>query len=438
MIKPYYLTIVLFGLMYGSVFSLCTLVTLGSLFYRKIKTSVLLPVISGAVPAAVIFIRLLEGHREIYPLMLWGFVLFHTLAVFILLTDKSKDSLFALILAEIFSASLMGSIQTAVFSAANGTEADFVKVTLLYIASYVLSAAFVLLLRLLLRTKDREPLGILQMILLTSMTLLSKTMIGRSFAMSNYTPDVSPEAAIPSVLMLMSVTVLLLLSVRQQQVKRFRELSELSEKYMTSQARHFEQSRDADTEMRMLRHDMKNHITVMNGLYEAGKTDELGRYLRELNCSYDEYRSVNTTGNEIADAIISDKKALAEKNGAELVIDGSLRGLEINAVTLCTILANLLDNSIEALSDVSTKRTITLSAKRSGKFWYICISNPTAHDVNTSAEINTTKPDSLHHGLGLKSVRNAVEKIGGTLELSCKKTSSGYMFTAEVIVPSES
>ena len=54
-----------------------------------------------------------------------------------------------------------------------------------------------------------------------------------------------------------------------------------------------------------------------------------------------------------------------------------------------------------------------------------------------SADMITTKPDREHHGLGLKSVRNTLEKCGGTLELSCKESGEGYVFTAEVILPAD-
>lgn len=430
MIKPAQLTIILIEFFYGVVFSLCTQLTLGDLFYRKAKRSVLFPVLSGVIFGAAVFaMQIIFGGFDLSLLYL-----LHTAAAFILLTDKSRKSLIPLILAEAFSASLIRSMQTAVFSVTRGAERSFGQVTLLYLASDVISALFILLLKRLVRGEDRETLGITQQLLLTGIVFSSATLVSSSFTMSDYVPNVSPEAAVPSALMLMSVTVLLLLSVKQQQAKRFRELNELSEKYMTAQAKHFERSREADVETRMLRHDMRNHITVMNGLYDSGKTDELGKYLKELGSAFSDTQSVNITGNEIADAIISEKKKYAEMNGASLVIEGSLKGLEIGAVTLCTVLSNLLDNAVEAAAQTDTKRVVTLSAKKAGSFYYICISNPTLNDIDVSADIPTSKPEGSGHGLGLKSVRKAIEKCGGTLELSCKETSSSYTFMAEVIL----
>lgn len=431
MIKLYQLTPYLIQLMYGAAFSLCTLITMNDLFYRKIKCPVFFPVISGLLFGAAAFIE------NLWCGVIWLTPLFiiHTAAAFFLLTDKNKDHLLSLIFAELFSASLISSVQTAVFSVSKGTERSFAEVTLLYFAAYIISAAFVILLKRLVRSNDREPLGRLQMLTLTGITVSVTAVIGRSFSMSEYVPDVSPEAAVPSLLMLMSVTVLLLLSVKQQQAKRFREMTELSEQYMTAQARHFEQTRAADAEMRMLRHDMKNHIAVMNGLYRSGKTDELGEYLNGLSDSFADSLAVNDTGSEIADAIISEKRAVAETSGTKLVCDGSLKGLAINAVILCTVLSNLLDNAIEAAEQTDNERIITLTAKRTGSFYFISISNPCRGYVDVSADMITTKPDREHHGLGLKSVRNTLEKCGGTLELSCKKAGEGYVFTAEVILP---
>lgn len=431
MIKPAQLTIILIEFFFGMVFSLCVQITLGELFYVKAKRSVWFSIISGVVFGAATFaMQMLFGRFNLTPL----YVLY-TAAAFLLLTNKRISSLVSLIFAEMFSASLIRSMQTAVFSVTQGAERSFWQVTLLYLAGDVLAALFVLLLKKLVRGEDREPLGITQQLLPAGVVFSSAMLVRRSFTMSDYVPDVSPKAAIPSVLMLMSVTVLLLLSVKQQQAKRFRELSELSEKYMSAQAKHFEQSRKSDTEMRMLRHDMRNHITVMNGLFDKGKTDELGNYLKALGSAFSETQSENITGNEIADAIISEKKKYAEQSGVNLVIEGSLDGLEINAVTLCTVLSNLLDNAIEAAAKTGIeRREVALSAKKTGGFYYIRISNPTLDHIDTSAEIPTSKPETPGHGLGLKSVRNAVNKSGGTLELSCNKTPHGYFFIAEVIL----
>ena len=418
----------LLELLYGTAFSLCTLTTFGGLFYRKVKHPVLFPLLFGIVNGLLCLVQ-----RELLGAFLPSvMVVLHTIAAFLLLTRRSWDHLLSMVLAEFFSMCLISSVQMAVFAITKAGERGFWSVTMLYALIYAVSVGFVYFLQWLIRSDDREPLGKLQMLLLTGVTCAVAALNNRSYGASMYAPDVSLEAALPAVLILMSASVLLLLSVKSEQAKRFRELHTMSETYMTAQARHFEQARESDTEMRMLRHDMKNHIAVMNGLYAAGRTEELGDYLQTLGSDFAEMQAVNSIGNEIADAILSEKRALAESKGIRLVTDGSLQGLEISAVTLCAVLSNLLDNAIEATGE---GQEITLSARRSGSFYYLCITNPTTEAVPVSGDIPTGKADSAHHGLGLKSVRRAVEKCGGTLELSCKEEAAGYQFTAEVLLP---
>ncbi len=420
----------------GAAFSLCALITLGNLFFVRIKRSVLFPLISGAALGAAELFVVVYGDRNL-TIPLWGLYMLHTAAAFLLLCGKDKRTLLPLICAEIFSASLMNGIQTAVFSAAKGNDGTYLTLTLLYIAGFALSVGFVLLMKLLMRGDDREPMSRHTMLLLTVMTYSVTRIVTNSFTMSEFVPDVSAEAAIPSALLLMSVTALLLLSAKSSQTKHFKELSEMSEQFMSVQARHFEQTREADREMRMLRHDMKNHIAVMTGLYDSGDMDGLGRYLRDMGGAFADTQAVNITGCEIADAVIAEKKSLAESRGIRLVTDGSLKGLSIHAVTLCTILSNLLDNATEA-AEALPDPVISITARRSGSFYYIRITNPAPRLVDTAADITTTKPDGTGHGLGLKSVRRAAEKCGGTLELTSREAPGGYLFEAEVILPATS
>lgn len=152
-----------------------------------------------------------------------------------------------------------------------------------------------------------------------------------------------------------------------------------------------------------------------------------------INSEINDMQTVTCTGNEIADSVLTDKKALAKSCGAEIIVDGSLSGLVVPSVSLCTILANLLDNSIEAVKDLpENRRNIFFTSKRTGNFFYISIKNDTDDFVDVSQEIIPSKKEAENHGLGLRSVKKAVNTCDGALELNCIKTSDGYEFIAEV------
>lgn len=435
MINTLQLSIVVKELLYGITYSLCSFLTLKHVFFRPVKKCLLFSAGAGAGLAAAVLVQLwmTDAVFNIYPTQL-GFWLLHTLLGWRLIADKSADSLISLVFAELFSVNVMNSMQTAAFSLIQ-TEA-FWEVHALYCTGYLLSVGFVLLLKLLVKGGEAGPMSRLHMLLLTGAMWIVVSFVQRNFTMSDNTPDVSPAAAVPAVLVLLAVTALLLLSIRNAQAKHFRELSLLNEQYLTAQARHFELAREADTELRMLRHDMKNHILTMNGLYHAGKTEALGEYLAQLSSTATEVQAVTLTGNEIADAILHEKRKAAADCGAELVVSGSLKGLAIPSVLLCTILANLLDNATEAAARLpENDRTIAFTARRTGSFFYISVKNASLSYVDTAAELPTSKSDSKHHGLGLRSVKKAVSECGGTLALRCEEIAGKYQFQAEVILP---
>ena len=121
---------------------------------------------------------------------------------------------------------------------------------------------------------------------------------------------------------------------------------------MAAQAKHFEKVRESDLEMRRLRHDMNNHIICMNELYKGEKYGELGEYLKQLTNTVTEIQAPIRTGNEIVDAIISEKVEEAESFQIKIQVDGDFKGVTISAMDLCTVFSNLLDNAIEAAKAV--------------------------------------------------------------------------------------
>ena len=437
MTDTYRLLIVLLQFIYSAVFSFCTFTTLKQLFYRKTKKYIIFSLCSGLAMGIVTLIQVLLSADVINASpVLEIFYLLHTILGWCLLTDRKWDSLFSLVMAEVFSASVMNSMQTAFFSLIDNFSDSFVIITVMYYVSYVVSVMFVLLLGLLSKSEEREPMSRLNILLLTGTMLITTLLITDRYTLSDYIPDVSSDAIIPTALILMVVTALLLLSVKSTQVKHFREINALSEQYMTAQARHFEQTRLADEEMRLLRHDMKNHISTLKGLYNSGKMDDLKDYLETISSAINETQAAIFTGNVIADSVLADKISLAESYGAQIAVDGSLNGLVVSPVSLCTTLSNLLDNSIEAVKNLpENKRKIDFTAKRTGSFFYIAIKNPSAEYVDVSREIISSKADVKNHGLGLRSVRKAVNDCEGVLELNCVETSGGYEFIAEVTLP---
>lgn len=84
---------------------------------------------------------------------------------------------------------------------------------------------------------------------------------------------------------------------------------------------------------------------------------------------------------------------------------------------MCTILANLLDNAIEASEKLKIPGNISLTIRRINHFLLIKVSNACEENKESFAHFpSTTKKNREFHGWGLPSVKDAVEKYNGTLK----------------------
>ncbi len=221
-----------------------------------------------------------------------------------------------------------------------------------------------------------------------------------------------------------------------------KEMNRLSEELILSESRYFETSVKADTQIRSLRHDMKNNTQVLMLLLENKEYDRMKEYLEEMD---NDIRSTDIsahTGNTIADAIISEKKEKARNAGSELKVSGEISFARFSPVDMCRILANLIDNAIEAVSSDELKgldpefKVIDLVFRKTEKFFMISIKNPCAKKPEMIGERYVSgKKDPENHGLGLESIRNAALRYEGEMSIDLKEMPYGYDFTAELLFP---
>ncbi len=87
---------------------------------------------------------------------------------------------------------------------------------------------------------------------------------------------------------------------------------------------------------------------------------------------------------------------------------------------ICTIFGNLLDNAIECELGIQDKqkRLIHLAVYTKKNFLVIQCENycPVPLEFQDGLPV-TTKQDKAYHGYGIKSIRMAAEKYGGTVTI---------------------
>ena len=187
---------------------------------------------------------------------------------------------------------------------------------------------------------------------------------------------------------------------------------------------------------------MRNNIQVLMLLLEKKEDDKMGEYLKEMGDNLVSADVSAHTGDMIADAIIAEKKAEADSRGIKLKSIGKIEGVKISPVDMCKILANLLDNAIEATSMKELKdidehdKAINLQFKKTDNFFMISITNPCFKAPETKdGKIVTSKEDSKNHGFGLKNIESAAAVYDGEVNFSCDEKPYGFLIRSEVVFP---
>ena len=183
-----------------------------------------------------------------------------------------------------------------------------------------------------------------------------------------------------------------------------------------------QENEEYQKDVRKMHHDFNNHLSCIDMLLQMNNVEKARRYIQGMLVSANENKRIIRLGNEIAEAVVNQKYLLAQKQGIAFEVIGNLEeNLQIDAVDLCALLSNALDNAIEAslrMEEVS-KRNIQLEMKPYKDYLMIKVSNTVAEDVNVK-NLKTSKADKSQHGIGMLSMKSVVEKYEGYLKYECE------------------
>lgn len=164
---------------------------------------------------------------------------------------------------------------------------------------------------------------------------------------------------------------------------------------------------------RSLSHDMRGHFSIISQMLRNHELDQAKHYIDEISNRIQEEDFIHTnrsTLNYILNAKITEMK----KNKIKFVMSVQNTLSFIDDVDLCTLLGNLLDNSIEAALTLK-EPSIEFMIDQVDDSLYISIRNSFDRSkVNRqNGQYITSKKDKKVHGLGLKNIQSIVEKYQG-------------------------
>ena len=201
----------------------------------------------------------------------------------------------------------------------------------------------------------------------------------------------------------------------------YKENEALAKQYLDSQQAHYAYLEKREYETKRFRHDIKNHLFVLENCMETQDYAKAYKYLDTLNEKVNAFSNHVSVNNNIADAILNKFYSDAQEEGIELQVKGHFPlECHIAPFDICTILSNLLSNAILAENQCGGKRVL-VDIRYTKDEVLIFVENDYGHELQgKNGTLETTKVDSFNHGFGLSNVKECVEKAGGYISISTK------------------
>jgi len=183
---------------------------------------------------------------------------------------------------------------------------------------------------------------------------------------------------------------------------------------------------------RIIQHDFKNHIRTLKRLLESNNP-QAREYMLNLEQSLRKTNYAKYSNNNILNILLTQKIKESHEHGVEIHIQTTSPNLNfLSEMDTVAIFSNLLDNAIEAAEKSSDKIIFLDMYTVNDTYSTIKIENSTDEaPIILDGILRTQKIQKEMHGLGVKSINNALKKYGSKL---CWSYDKGNKFFRAVVV----
>ena len=184
----------------------------------------------------------------------------------------------------------------------------------------------------------------------------------------------------------------------------------------------FDIIKESQEKIKIMRHDLKNHISALTVLARDKNTNKMLNYLETIGDAIEVEKEYVKTGNRDIDSILNYKIREAKECNIEVITKIKIpKEFNTSSFDLNVILGNLIDNAIEALEKVDEKKLEIEMNFIKGVF-YINISNIiNGKIIKENNKFKSIKRNDEFHGIGIESVKKIVDKYNGITEINYLK-----------------
>lgn len=193
------------------------------------------------------------------------------------------------------------------------------------------------------------------------------------------------------------------------------------ERQLTIQSRSYEQLAEYIDQMRIIRHDIRHHLSVMNGYLSSGELHRLKTYMEEYSNYLPADAEPILCENHTVDVIVRHYLAQARSKGARIDVKIVLpEDAGIPDVDLSVVFGNIFENALKSiLSQEEGERFIQSRCER--------VPGKIILTVDNSIGKPSKKGEA---GIGLQSVQTIARKYNGSTRFS----SNGKVYQSAVIL----
>lgn len=230
-------------------------------------------------------------------------------------------------------------------------------------------------------------------------------------------------------LLLANLAVLFLLRRMEQAARNRERLVALDEQFQM-QSRNMEATRELYETQRRATHDFRSQLEVLGQLLQHQEYDAAQNYLKSVSDRRLEYQALVDCRHPALNALFNTRAKTAQAKGIEIRFEvNDLSGLPFQQADLTVLMANLLDNAIQASEKSPQPRAIEVRALREEGFFFSVRNTSLLVDIKDGG-ICTTKNDAKLHGFGLLNVKSIVEKYKGIWLMQYEE--GWFQFTGEI------
>lgn len=377
---------------------------------NKLCTAVLILINSAIIAVSISSVPLPQTLRTIIMFL----VCFNRLILYILIFKKFNKNILYLFFVTLATNQIYSNITKQIFSKVNYVMVAYLLEALIlaYIYLYIKKKHMEMALAQIISAIPRRIYILIMVMLMIASVFVMGTARERHELYIKY-------LMLPTMIGLI-ITTIFIIQISISEVEKKASVEVLT-RQIENQVAYYEKMNKMNEALRSFRHDFKNHIICIRSLLEADDVKRTLDYIDDIEEMSSPVKKQYNTGHIIIDALLNDKSENAKKWNIILNFQGYVPTNGISNADLCVIMANSIDNAIEACAkdNSNNEKVIDVESDFRQGYFFFKISNPIFEEVvfKDKNKLVTSKKDKNHHGIGVANIMRVVSKYNGNTEI---------------------